>query len=223
LGNPRGMPPVLRLTTRSTGPARTIYGALGKEGSGGMKCQEFLEAYTVVSDGLADEAEAARVRTHRERCACCDRYARVLERGVALLEGLPSVEPSDAFRPRLEHRLLHVDEELAALRRGGAVSATTGAAALAIAILFLAVAWSASIQASPPRVTLPAILAVPPAPVSPGPWRMSPMDQGPLRLAPARLFPADLWQPSPSTQPTLYEYSPLRYRYETAGARSGLD
>jgi hypothetical protein len=185
-----------------------------------MKCQEFLEAYTLVSDGLADDAEAARVRAHRERCGCCDRYARVLERGVALLEGLPPVEPSDAFRPRLEHRLLHVDEELAALRRGGAVSATTGAAAVAIAILFLAVAWSASIQASPPRVTLPAILAVPPGPSTSGAWRMSPVERGDLRLTPAQLFSSDLWQP---TQPTLYDYSPLRYRYETAGARSGLD
>lgn len=185
-----------------------------------MRCQEFLEAYPAVADGLGGEAEAARVRAHREGCPRCDRYARVLERGTELLDGLPTLEPSDAFQARLEHRLLHVDEELAALRRGGAVSATTGAAALAMAVLLLAVAWSASIQVAPPRVVLPAVTAVPPAPRPNAVRLLRTMESNSLRLRPAGLFGDELWQP---TAPSLYDYSPLRSRYETAGSRSGLD
>lgn len=185
-----------------------------------MRCQEFLEAYPAVVDGLSDEAEAGRVRDHRAKCQGCDRYARVLERGAELLSALPAVEPSDAFQARLEHRLLHVDEELAALRRGGVASATTGAAALAMAILLLAVAWSASIQVAPPRVVLPAVMAVPPGPGPDGARLLRSVETDPLRLVPAGLRWDDLWQP---TVPTLYDYSPLRFRYETAGSRSGLD
>ncbi len=185
-----------------------------------MRCQEFLEAYPAVADGLGEEAEAARVRAHREVCPRCDRYARVLERGTELLDALPTLEPSDAFQARLEHRLLHVDEELAALRRGGAVSATTGAAALAMAILLLAVAWSASIQVSPPRVVLPAVTAVPPGPPVNAVRLLRPMESNTLRLVPAGLFGDELWQP---TVPSLYDYSPLRSRYQAAGSRSGLD
>jgi hypothetical protein len=67
----------------------------------------------------------------------------------------------DDFRPRLQHRLYHVDEE-ASLRRH-ASSGTTALAVAGIAVLLTAVAWSPSLRPSAPVVELaPIVVSSPP-------------------------------------------------------------
>lgn len=184
-----------------------------------MRCQDFLEAYSAFRDGYVDPVSATDLDAHRRNCSDCDRYARVLDRSLALLHDLPQPSLSESFEPRLEHRLLHVQEDLRALRTRGVASGTTAATALLMAILLSAIAWSAGAGAGVPSVAMPAIVASPPAraaltsiPVVVDPVRT-------VRLVPTARFSSDLWSARPIR---LYEYSPLRTRYTTSRLQGSL-
>lgn len=110
-----------------------------------MTCQEFLARHSEYMDGELDPREYDRVEAHRASCPRCARYDRVVRSGVRLLRGLPEVEPSPDFFPRLQHRLYHLDEELRARDRGTSAGAV---ASLAIAAALALLAWSPLLRAA---------------------------------------------------------------------------
>jgi len=94
-----------------------------------MICQEFLDRYTEFRDGLvAAPRELRRFQRHLVQCAACRRYDAALRRGVAALQDVETIEPSSAFRRRLDARL--------AIERAGA-DAVPARAGLVAAMLVL--------------------------------------------------------------------------------------
>lgn len=103
-----------------------------------MSCQEFLNRYSEYVDGLLPPREAARLHAHLIECCRCARYDQVMQRGLELARALPPVEPSSDFQLRLQHRLLHARDDLAADgTRGGSGAAVS----LALAVLLALAAW----------------------------------------------------------------------------------
>src|SRR5690606_41508985 len=104
-----------------------------------MTCQEFLARHSEYMDGVLDPREHDRVEAHRASCPKCARYDRVVRSGVRMLRGLPEVEPSSDFFPRLQHRIYNLDERLRSGHRGTSAGAV---ASLAVAASLALLAWS---------------------------------------------------------------------------------
>jgi len=103
-----------------------------------MDCQIFLDRYSEYIDEVMDFDGAEQMDAHLQACEACGRYDRVMRRGLDLARAIPAVAPSSDFQMRLEHRLLHVRDEMAnegrTLNGGAAVS-------LALAGLLALAAW----------------------------------------------------------------------------------
>lgn len=106
-----------------------------------MDCDIFLDGHSDFRDGLLALPDRAAFEAHLRECDHCARYDRVVEKGVQVLRGRPELEVSDDFMDRLQHRLYHVDDEMAAARRRrgpvsrGAVAALAAAASIAAVAL----------------------------------------------------------------------------------------
>ena len=161
-------------------------------------------------------------------CGKCARYQEVVSRSVALLHAMPRAELAESFRPRLQHRLFHLDDG-GAEGRPGRGSATPAVTVLGMAILLTAIAWSPTIGSSVPEVELPAIVVSGPPLLDP---LLDPDAAGLMPVssgvpASSDLFPGGLWSDAKSL---LYEYSPMSERYrgqrnpgERVLRRTGLD
>ena len=103
-----------------------------------MTCQEFLSRHAEYIDGRMDGEGSARLKGHIEGCESCRRYDRVLRQGLALYRELPPVAPSEDFSERLQHRLLHLQDELS---RHDRFAGSGAFASLTIAALIALVAW----------------------------------------------------------------------------------
>ncbi len=169
-------------------------------------------------------------------CGKCARYQEVVSRSVALLHVMPRAELGESFRPRLEHRLFHLDDG-GAVGRSGRGSATPAVTVLGMAILLTAVAWSPTIGSGVPEVQLPAIIVSGPPTLDPllDPGLDLRLDADAAGLVPVSsrvpassgLFPGGLWSDAKNL---LYEYSPMSERYrgqrdpgERVLRRTGLD
>jgi anti-sigma factor RsiW len=102
-----------------------------------MTCAEFLDRYTDFRDGLVTAPrELRRYERHLAECVACRRYDAAVRRGVRALQAVEALEPSPAFRRRLEARL---ERERRAARevpaRAGIAAALFIAAALALVAL----------------------------------------------------------------------------------------
>ena len=160
-------------------------------------------------------------------CGKCARYQEVVSRSVALLHAMPRAELAESFRPRLQHRLFHLDDGGAVGRPRG--SATPAVTVLGMAILLTAIAWSPTIGSGVPEVELPAIVVSGPPLLDP---LLDPDAAGLMPVssgvpASSDLFPGGLWSDAKSL---LYEYSPMSERYrgrrnpgERVLRRTGLD
>ena len=129
-----------------------------------MDCGSFLEGYSDYRDGLLPKAEREAFAAHLRVCASCARYDRVVSRAAGVLRELPRLEVSDDFGARLQHRIFHVEDEMA-VARGRRVPIPRYAATAAAAAVF-AVAFVPLVQrASPGVMTMLPSVAVQ-APVS---------------------------------------------------------
>ena len=167
-----------------------------------MDCNGFLERFSEFHDGEA--ADAGVFEQHVAECASCRRYADTVTRGLALLRAIPPVAVREDFHPRLQHRIYHIEEDLAR-RRSGASFTRLGVAFAATILLALAV-WGPELVRETPEVALPPIVVSEPpslraaAPSATVRYRN-------IRLLDPSLDGDDLW-----TTRALYEYSALSQR-----------
>lgn len=134
-----------------------------------MECSEFLERFSEYVDGSLDEESANRFDGHLRDCASCRRYEQVVEKGAELFRSLDPVEVPQDFRPRLQHRIYHVEDGDVLPDRTGS-SGVTGATALGMAVLLSLAAWSptlrppeAEVELAPITATRPVTRGLPPA------------------------------------------------------------
>jgi hypothetical protein len=122
-----------------------------------LDCSDFLKDYSGFRDGSLDEVRITAMKSHLASCRSCGRYDRVIEGGVDLLRGLPEIEPSPDFLPRLQHRIYHLEDAgvLREQRASGASAVLLSGIALAIG----ATAWAPLVRTTPPVVELPPIVA----------------------------------------------------------------
>ena len=101
-----------------------------------MTCAEFLERYTDFRDGLITAPrELRRFTRHLALCPACRRYDAALRRGVLALQAIQTIEPSPAFRRRLDARLARERRRGQGPARAGIAAALFVAAALAMVAL----------------------------------------------------------------------------------------
>ena len=173
-----------------------------------MDCSEFLSRFSEFYDAPEESQLRRRVEAHVGECQQCARYERAVASGAALLQTLPRIEPSDSFRSTLEHRLFHLEEENA-LVRTAAASVVPALTAVGMAVVLAVVAWSPTFGDSTVEVDLAPII------VSDPPSREPVFLAGQRRFArqdPALILEKGLWS---DTNALLYEYSPMRQRYQS--------
>src|SRR5437763_10297760 len=101
-----------------------------------MTCAEFLERYTDFRDGLITAPRELRLFTrHLAQSPACRRYDAALRRGVLALQAAQTIEPSPAFRRRLDERLARERRRSQVPARAGIAAALFVAAALAMVAL----------------------------------------------------------------------------------------
>lgn len=103
-----------------------------------MSCDDFLGLYTDFLDDVLPSPDAERMRAHVAACLRCARYDQVMRRGLLLARAMPAVEPSHDFHARLQHRMMHVREEIGA---DGNPVGGAAAVSLALALLLAVAAW----------------------------------------------------------------------------------
>lgn len=126
-----------------------------------MECSEFLQRFSEYHDGSLDEESANRFDGHLQGCPSCRRYQEVVAKGGELFRSLDPVEVPEDFRPRLQHRIYHVEDD-DVLHGAGGSSGVPAATALGMAVLLALVAWSPSLRAPEPEVELAPITAAQP-------------------------------------------------------------
>lgn len=183
-----------------------------------MTCSDFLRSFSDYVDGLGTSSFREDADRHLDDCPACRRYLEVFERGTSLLRSFPEVEVSDDFRPRLQHRIYHVDDARS-LFGGPSGSATTAVTVLGMAVLLVLAAWS------PVLVTRDMIVEMSPIVVTepePRPMGLRSVRSGGLLDETVRFSGrADLSQ---GANALLFQYSPLAARLNRPRVqRAGLD
>ena len=187
-----------------------------------MICSEFLSRFSEFYDAPIGAPERLEAEAHMASCERCARYQEVVSRSVALLHVLPRAELAESFRPRLQHRLFHLDDG-GSVAQSGRGSATPAVTVLGMAILLTAVAWSPTIGSGIPELDLPAIVVSGPPMLDP---LLEPDAFGPTPVS-SGLFSGGLWS---DAENLLFEYSPMsernrerQDRSERVLRRTGLD
>jgi hypothetical protein len=189
-----------------------------------MDCSEFIARFSDYYDRSMGQDVAGPMEAHLNGCASCRRYHRVVREGGQMLRSLPRPDLPADFRPRLQHRIYHVDDEAVLPRSSG--SGTTGATAFAMAVLLTLAAWTPTIKDAPTSVTLSPDLAEtfedPVTSSEPSPERLfqpaSVLTEGPPEVK-------GLWNQTHSHS-LLYEYSLLstdRTRQRIRLRQTGLE
>ncbi len=176
-----------------------------------MDCSEFLSRFSEFYDAPRGAPARKEAEAHMAACEKCARYQEVVSRSVALLHVMPRAELAESFRPRLQHRLFHLDDA-GAVARPGRGSATPAVTVLGMAVLLTAIAWSPTIGSGVPEVELPAIVVSGPPLLDP---LLDPDAAGLMPVssgvpASSGLFQGGLWSDAKNL---LYEYSPMSERY----------
>lgn len=136
-----------------------------------MDCGTFLEGYSDFRDGLLTLPERVAFQAHLRDCASCARYDRVVDGGVKVLRDLPELEVAPDFMDRLQHRLWHEQDDMAAARarRARRSSRRVAAAGAAAAATIVAVGLAPGMYArlAPTVTMLPSAAASAPEPEAP--------------------------------------------------------
>jgi hypothetical protein len=133
-------------------------------GRGPLSCHEFLEGHSDYLDGLLPEGITWRFDQHAAECSNCNRFDRVLRRGLLLARNLPEIQPSATFQDTLQARLMGL--EAVPIQRP--VIAGTGTAVVIAAVLGMIAITPFLMQAGADHAPPPAVAETPPpTPVMP--------------------------------------------------------
>jgi hypothetical protein len=173
-----------------------------------MECSEFLARSTEWLDKKIPEEEYREMEDHLSGCSDCRQYQSTLAQGLKLLRALPPLEVPSDFRPRLTHRIYHV-EDGAGIARESLGSGATTIAVMAVAALMAFVAWTP--RAGIPQVTveLPAVVVARPPASSFTPRRGNRTFSRRPSLFTSADYRDGIWG---DTHQTLFEYSSLSNR-----------
>ena len=175
-----------------------------------MECSEFLSRFSDFYDAPPESRLRRQAEAHLEQCEKCTRYERAVTSGAALLKTLSRVELSESFRPTLEHRLFHLEDENA-LARAARAPVVPVLTAVGLAIVLAIVAWSPAFRRSTVQVDLAPIVV------------SSPRSSEPVFVVGTGIFAPQeavldlqkgLWS---DPNALLFEYSSMRERYRTEG------
>jgi hypothetical protein len=136
-----------------------------------MDCGTFLDGYSDFRDGMLTLPDRVAFEAHLRECASCARYDRVVDGGAKVLRDLPELEVSGDFMERLQHRIWHEQDDMAAARARQArrSSRRVAAAGMAAAASVAAVALVPGVYSrfAPTVTMLPSAAASAPAPEAP--------------------------------------------------------
>ena len=173
-----------------------------------MQCAEYLALSSEFRDGLTREPQVGEIEAHLASCPDCRRYHLALEKGVDLLRALPPLDVPDDFKPRLRHRIYHLEDGATIVRESQGSGATTFSV-MALAVFFAFIAWAPRAGAEGPSVELPPVVVggPPHRAFTPSP-RKSTFPKSPS------LFTTADFQDGPwgDTRQLLFEYSSLSER-----------
>jgi len=173
-----------------------------------MLCSEFLVLSSEFRDGEPGRPLEGELLAHLQACPGCRRYQVSLEKGVDLLRSFPTLNLAEDFKPRLSHRIYHL-EDGAGISRDALGSGATTVSVLAVAVLLALAAWTPRSGVVPTSLDLPAVVVgVPPArSFTPSPRRSN------FSRSPSFFTSADFQDgPWGDTHQLLFEYSSLSER-----------
>lgn len=165
-------------------------------------CRAFLDRYSDYRDGRLGDEERSFFAGHMAVCGPCRRYDHVIRKGVDALRKTPPGSPRRNLSVA-EVRRLATAVERQSLALGTAGSGVTLVAAVLVAVLMAAVAWSPFFSGHTPEVRLPPVVAgAPPPPVAAA------------FTPPGTVPPTELWRDEVGDiiQSMLFEFGPGRAR-----------
>lgn len=173
-----------------------------------MLCSEYLVLSSEFRDGRLEGDLEEELEAHLAGCPRCRRYQSALERGVDLLRSLPGLDVPEDLKPRLSHRIYHIEDGPSIARETQGSGATTFSV-VAVAVLLALAAWTPRAGVAVPSLELPAlVVATPPARSFTPSARRPTFSRGPS------LFTTADFQDGPwgDTHQVLFEYSSLSER-----------
>jgi hypothetical protein len=131
-----------------------------------MDCRTFQKRHVAFIDDTLSAVDMVVMHQHVVECPACARHDATERRALLLFRNLPRVEPSPAFRSRLDDRLREARLGGNAISKGSSHVPVAVAATLAI----LAGAWTATFATktlSQPQLMMAPVVATIPEPASP--------------------------------------------------------
>jgi hypothetical protein len=101
-----------------------------------MDCREFLDNYSDYLDRRLESRPLSEYRDHLRNCPSCGRYDRTVQKGLRVVRDLTPPAPAPDFKPRLQHRIFHVQDEISR-SSGWRAGLTTGIAAALAGVLLM--------------------------------------------------------------------------------------
>ena len=151
---------------------------------------------------------AGKLEAHLSECPKCRRYSEALLAGRDLIRSLPSLDVPSDFRPRLDHRIFHIEDGKSIARQSMGTGATT-VSVLAVAVLVALSAWAPVLQLLDSQVELPPVIVAEPTLPSFTPEEPKPTFPRNLPIFTTTEFQDGIWGDS---HDLLREYSPIGER-----------
>jgi len=184
-----------------------------------MQCSEFQVLSFEARDGRIDGNREGELEIHLAACPRCRRFQDALEKGVELLRSLPSLDVPDDFRPRLSHRIYHI-EDGASIARETLGSGATTLSVVGVAILLAFAAWTPRTGIGGTSLELPAVVVDQPPTRS-----FTPSHRRPTFPRRPSFFTTADFQDGPwgDAHRVLFQYSSLSGRYRNPSlSRMGI-
>jgi hypothetical protein len=179
-----------------------------------MDCKRYLSQFSEFFDGGAEAGVSEEMEAHCSACERCRTYTDILKAGGNLLRALPTLDVPPDFRPRLDHRIFHLEDGASIARESMGTGATT-VSVLAVAVLVALSAWAPAVNVVDRAVEFPTVVVAEPPAASFIPARTNPTFLRNGSIFVTTEFRDGIWGDSHNL---LREYSPILERRRTLAA-----